>query len=147
MGGYIWIWGGPYEAREELYSKFGDLVSESLIEEAVEEIERDGLTEWAPVHTSDDYEDAEPQDDPTSLDIFLDEPGPRYGTPDDHEERATARAAIELLRQALTRHRPKGICHTRPPDNEAAPDEIKELLCLPELNAELAKTRRLRSVR
>jgi hypothetical protein len=42
-GGYQWIWGGPYEARDELYSKFGDIVSESLIEEAVKEIESDGL--------------------------------------------------------------------------------------------------------
>src|SRR5215469_8320252 len=46
-GGYIWIWGGPYNARDELGGKFSDLVSEKLIEEAVEEIQRDGLRDWA----------------------------------------------------------------------------------------------------
>ena len=44
-GGYQWIWGGPYDAREQLDSMFGELVSESLIEQVVELIERNG-TEW-----------------------------------------------------------------------------------------------------
>jgi hypothetical protein len=90
-GGYQWIWGGPYKAREELYSKFGELVSEALIEEAVEEIERDGLTDWAPVHIGDDYDEPEPPEEPISLDIFLDEPSDRYGTPADYEARARER--------------------------------------------------------
>lgn len=140
-GGYQWIWGGPYDASEQLYNKFGDIVSEKLIEEAAAEIERDGLLDWAPVHTSDDYEDAEPQDEPTSLDIFLDEPGPRYGTPQDREARARARAALDQLRPALDRPRPIGIGHNRPPEEEEEPDEIKELRrAIPELSAELAKT-------
>lgn len=139
-GGYIWIWGGPYDARDELSSKFDNLVSESLIEEAVKEIERDGLTDWAPVHTSDDYEDEEPQDEPTPLDIFLDEPGPRYGTPEDHEARVRARAALDELAQALDRPRPIGIGHNRPPEEQEEPEEIKELRrAIPELSAELVK--------
>jgi hypothetical protein len=139
-GGYIWVFGGPYEARDELYSKFGDLVSENLIAEAVEEVERDGLTEWAPVRSSDDYEDAEPTDEPTSLDIFLDEPGPWYGTPEDHAARARVQAALDELRQALDKPRPIGIGHNRPPEEDEEPDEIKELrAALPELSAELAK--------
>jgi hypothetical protein len=58
-GGYQWIWGGPYNAREELYSKFDGLASEALIEEAVEEVQRDGLFDWAPVRTADDYDEDE----------------------------------------------------------------------------------------
>ena len=139
-GGYIWIWGGPYDARDELYNKFGDIVSENLIEEAVKHVERHGVVDWAPVHRSDDYEDAEPADEPTPLDIFLDERGPRYGTPEDYEARTRARAALDQLQQALDKPRPIGIGHNRPPVEEEEPDEIKELrAALPELSAELAK--------
>ena len=35
-GGYVYIWGGPYEARDELESKFADLVDSKLIDELVE---------------------------------------------------------------------------------------------------------------
>src|ERR1700694_2297619 len=116
-GGYIWIWGGPYEARDSLYGKFGDIVSEGLIEEAVEEIESDGLTDWAPVRSPDDYDETEPPDEPISLNIFLDEPSPRYGTRSDHEARAQARAALDDLQRALDLDtpRPIGIGHNRPP--------------------------------
>src|SRR6266851_1816760 len=41
-GGYQYIWGGPYDARDELYAMFGDIVPETLIEEVVQEIEKDG---------------------------------------------------------------------------------------------------------
>lgn len=47
-GGYQYVHGGPYEAREELEEKFGGIVGESIIENAVEEIEADGTLEWAP---------------------------------------------------------------------------------------------------
>ncbi len=47
-GGYQYVYGGPYEAREELEEKFGGVVEENIIENAVEEIESDGLTDWAP---------------------------------------------------------------------------------------------------
>jgi hypothetical protein len=46
-GGYIYIWGGPYDAREEIYNEFGDAISEVTVEAAVELIEEDGW-EWAP---------------------------------------------------------------------------------------------------
>jgi hypothetical protein len=139
-GGYQWIWGGPYEARDELYSKFGDIVSESLIEEAVKEIESDGIVDWAPVHTGDDYDEPESPEEPISLDIFLDEPSDRYGTPADYEARARARAALDELRSALDTPRPIGIGHNRPPEEEEEPEGIKELRpAIDELSAELAK--------
>ena len=31
-GGYQWIYGGPYDAREELESEFGGIVSEDVVE-------------------------------------------------------------------------------------------------------------------
>jgi hypothetical protein len=45
-GGYIYIWGGPFYAREELETYFPN-ISEILIEQATEIIEHEG-TEWAP---------------------------------------------------------------------------------------------------
>ena len=55
-GGYQWIYGGPYDAREELGDKFPE-EAEDVIEAAVDEIESDGLTEWAPVSHPDDYDE------------------------------------------------------------------------------------------
>jgi hypothetical protein len=45
--GYMFIWGGPYDAREELEDAFGDVVTEKAIEKAVDEIQQSGW-EWAP---------------------------------------------------------------------------------------------------
>lgn len=53
-GGYQYIWGGPYDASEELYSHFGDVANEELIQAAVDEVQKDGLFDWAPKHIGDD---------------------------------------------------------------------------------------------
>lgn len=37
-GGYIYIWGGPYDAHEELSEEFGDKVQDDVIEELAEEL-------------------------------------------------------------------------------------------------------------
>lgn len=55
-GGYIWIWGGPYDAREELETQFVGHVSEDLINQLSDELEGECL-EWAPVESPDDYDD------------------------------------------------------------------------------------------
>lgn len=55
-GGYIYIWGGPYYAQEEL-SDFSGLVEEELIEELVSEINSQGF-EWAAKESPEDYEDS-----------------------------------------------------------------------------------------
>ncbi len=57
-GGYQWIYGGPYDAREELGDNFHD-EAEDIIEAAVDEIESDGLTDWAPVASPEDYDDGD----------------------------------------------------------------------------------------
>jgi hypothetical protein len=46
-GGYIYIWGGPYDAREQLWEAFGDAATEQAFEEAITEIEDRGC-HWAP---------------------------------------------------------------------------------------------------
>ena len=46
-GEYVFIWGGPYDAREELVDAFGSVASEHAIDEAVSKIEQEGW-QWAP---------------------------------------------------------------------------------------------------
>jgi hypothetical protein len=57
-GGYLYIHGGPYDAAEELYGRFGDQVPEEIIQAVVADVESDGVTEWAPIHTEPDYDAA-----------------------------------------------------------------------------------------
>jgi len=54
-GGYIWIWGGPYDAREELESEFSDVVPEDVIDKLVDKLEGECL-DWAPTPSRDDYD-------------------------------------------------------------------------------------------
>jgi len=54
-GGYVYIWGGPSDARMELEAQFGDEVSENLIEILAEELSRE-CVEWTPIPTEDDYD-------------------------------------------------------------------------------------------
>ena len=50
-GGYQFVWGGPYDADEELRSEFEPLgVPEEVIDEVVEEVTAGGLYIWAPTH-------------------------------------------------------------------------------------------------
>lgn len=58
-GGYIWIWGGPYYAEDELQERFGHIVDNKVIEALVEDLNFDGGYEWAPVRRDDDrdYDD------------------------------------------------------------------------------------------
>lgn len=46
-GGYQYIWGGPYEARDIIENVFADTASSELIEAAIKEIESEGW-EWVP---------------------------------------------------------------------------------------------------
>lgn len=55
-GGYQWIWGGPYDAREQIGDEFSDIADEDEIEAAVDEVEKDGLVDWAPKERPGDYD-------------------------------------------------------------------------------------------
>lgn len=54
-GGYIWIWGGPYEAREELEVEFGGVIPGDVIEELSEELDLIS-SQWAPTEKPGDYD-------------------------------------------------------------------------------------------
>jgi hypothetical protein len=63
---WLYLWGGPYDAREELGDKFGDIVSEELIDAVVTEIERTGTVDWAPINSSPFYRGDTESDTPAS---------------------------------------------------------------------------------
>ena len=139
-GGYQYIWGGPYEARDELYAQFGDIVPETLIEEVAREIEKGGTFDWGPVQKREGVEPLEDDGEPASLDIYLDEPGPQYGTPAEMEARKQALAAMERLERIIEKRRARGIGHNNPPEDIDGPDlpEITEAVL--ELKIELQKS-------
>lgn len=55
-GGYIWIWGGPYDAQEELDGKFGGIVPDDVIEELSLEL-NSICYQWAPTAKPGDYDE------------------------------------------------------------------------------------------
>lgn len=55
-GGYLWIYGGPFDAREELECEFGGDVPDDVIDELVNTLEGECF-EWAPTSGPEDYEE------------------------------------------------------------------------------------------
>lgn len=53
-GGYIWIWGGPYDARDELNTKFSGIVPDNVICELAVMLDGE-CQEWAPNLSLGDY--------------------------------------------------------------------------------------------
>ncbi len=81
-GGFQYIYGGPYDAREELSEAFPS-AGDRLIDIAVDQIESDGITQWAPVARPEDYDDRDEAFDDLAADTPIEdllaavpEPGP-----------------------------------------------------------------------
>jgi hypothetical protein len=55
-GDYVYIWGGPYDAREELQGEFDGVVPQETIDALAEELERD-CVEWSAVPEHADVDD------------------------------------------------------------------------------------------
>jgi hypothetical protein len=116
-GGYIWIWGGPYDARDELFNRFGGVLFDSVVEEAAKEIEREGW-DWAPhsrrVGPPEEFDDQPP-------------------TADEAEARAEMLTRLQRLEDAVNEMRGASsrIGHNNPPEpiddlplNAAQQDQI-----------------------
>jgi hypothetical protein len=54
-GGYIWVWGGPFDAEEELRNEFEGIVPDAIIEDLAASLGGE-CPEWAPVEHQDDYD-------------------------------------------------------------------------------------------
>lgn len=139
-GGYLYIKGGPYNAEEELRQNFEDVVPEDALMAAVEEIQSDGLFDWAPSprHQAsvDFYEDAiadhYPPDDEASFEklseIAASEPSIGIGSAEEQAARAVVLDQISALKDALPNPAPHGgIGHNHPPEEfELHGDELEK---------------------
>jgi hypothetical protein len=144
-GGYLYIWGGPYSAHDELWSEFASLVGESLVEEVANEVEgEDGIYDWAPgtdhPATRERHEEAlreqhefdeERRPSRETLEQVIDRlrsgvARPRYGDGFEVEQREAIQADLERLRGALVQVTPPhgGIGHNNPPPDEDSPQAV-----------------------
>jgi len=141
-GGYLYIWGGPYDAREQLFDEFGSLVPERHIEEVADEIEgEDGISDWAPGpdhpdkrqreeewHREQEEEETPPQ--PESLDQIIDRlksgVKPTYGDGYELEQRRAVRERLDKIRATLAQVTPAhgGIGHNMPPPDDDSPQAV-----------------------
>ncbi len=55
-GGYIYIWGGPFDAREELEDVFLDFIQKEALDSLVSELESECI-EWSGTISSEGYDD------------------------------------------------------------------------------------------
>lgn len=119
-GGYQYINGGPFDAREELENQFGTHVTEPVIDSAVDEIEIDGTIEWAPTRYSDDREDEDYYQPRSIADYRNIIEGGWEVTPNSPEARSAQKRVIEHAEAFLAalrdaRPRPGEIGHNGPP--------------------------------
>lgn len=134
-GGYLYVRGGPYDASEQLYDEFGRWVTEDRIQEVADQVESEGITDWAPGRNHPDnqrarqewYEERderEETDEPTAIETITRqlESGisPTYGSLSEIEERKAILARLDQLDAALVTMQPSHgrIGHNRPPDEE-----------------------------
>ncbi|MCB5177588.1 hypothetical protein [Microvirga lenta] len=112
-GGYQWVWGGPYDAREELGNAFAPIATDDEIERAASLVEEEGIMDWAPSSNRFIEED--------------DDSGPYYENGDEifAAPNPSAPEPAEVVRRELDeleemvlewRRDHPGIGHNRPPD-------------------------------
>ena len=136
-GGFQYIWGGPYEAADELEAEFGGIVSDEALEAAIAEVESDGIMEWAP---GPDHPDQKARMDEAMADAYeprtttLEEirnrleggSTPRFGDALEAGRRASLRDEIATLRELMERDARVhgGIGHNQPPEHLALSVEL-----------------------
>lgn len=125
-GEYVYPWGGPYDASDALQTEFSDLVDYRIIGEVVEDLEKDGTTDWAPTSRHPDYTASIPDkvdatDTPANtisdvLSELRDGAIPRLGTPEELSKRDFLRRQVAALEAELARARtmPPGVGHNDP---------------------------------
>jgi hypothetical protein len=130
-GGYLYIWGGPYDAGDELYNEFGSLVSEQRIEKVINEVEADGISDWAPGPDHPDHQEAHREweaDRPQNEDLPVEpldhiisqleaDVKPRYGDTIELELRRELIDRLSQLTQAMVPPH-GGIGHNNPPPDD-----------------------------
>ena len=135
--GYQFIWGGPYDAAEELNEEFEGVVPDDVLEEAIANVQRAGHWEWAPGPDHPDHARAaaewaaqqgtEDERELENLARILEEgQRPTYGVPSDARGRDQIREDINSIQETIRSARPHvGIGHNNPPPDE---EEVKSAL-------------------
>ena len=151
---YRYPWGGPYDADTALQEEFDAVVPFERIQDAVQEVQADGILEWAPRSAHPDrraHEDeamAEAYEPPLpSLDDIRGRLAngvrPNFGDPFEAQEREFLRSEIAQLREMLAQAVPGhgGMGHNNPPEDMALSVELAANVttALTEMDAELAK--------
>jgi hypothetical protein len=143
-GGYQYVHGGPYDASEELFDMFGEIVSEKTIAQSVDALQEGGIYDWAPVQKTEDWEDIDGEDDvslESKIDQFSDELGHGYGDENENQARKELFEKTSELEEALEEIFQAGIGHNQPPesiDDEAKLPEYVLLLHIKEANEGLS---------
>jgi len=144
-GGYLFIWGGPYDAHEQLFDEFGSIIAEERIEEIANEIiNDDGIHDWAPggdhpntrqreeewraEHGESEENDNSFQVETLEKIIEHLETGmkPSYGDGYEVDQRRKIQDRLDQLRLSLTKTTPPhgGIGHNQPPPDDDSPQVI-----------------------
>ena len=66
--GFLYVWGGPFDAADELEGRFGDIVAEDIIQQLVSELAVQNW-EWAPTSSRHEVEPDEDEEDPLPADV------------------------------------------------------------------------------
>lgn len=147
-GGYQYIWGGPYDAADELWAEFEGISARSLIDDLTARLS-DECNEWAPIPADDEGAENEPSEfDQFDLyGILIQGDGPYHlGSAEERAAREATLAAARAVRQALREYRRRHgmIGHNRPPEavdplsiGERERGEVEE--AANEIEAELTK--------
>ncbi len=130
---YSYIWGGPYDAGDELDDAFAGIATEEAIEAAREFVEgQTGIHEWAPgpYHldheaAAQEYQAEQGKNQEVALDVIESRidtgVGSTINTPLDSELTRELKQSIDLLRLELsTLQLPQqhgGMGHNQPPEN------------------------------
>ena len=127
---YLYLWGGPFNARDELWEEFGAVASDEAVQGALSEIEREGIVDWAPTSSNPKHQgrrDEEEEDDfeppPPMLEEIRDRldrgVSTHFGDPLEAQARQALLEEMARLRDALEAEPPRhgGIGHNRPPES------------------------------
>ncbi len=142
-GGYQYIFGGPYDAEEELSNKFGDAVSEEVMQRVVDRLQSVGF-EWAPSdnHPARAYEneDETPLEDLDRIVAKLQD-GSLELTPDPvgSANRQAVIDAASALQDALAKFTPPPIGHNHPPEDIKADEPKQDQVSEPAKDVTFAK--------
>lgn len=139
-GGYQYVAGGPYNAEEELRDSFEGIVPEDIILRAVDELQIDGIIDWAPSSNHDDkisimeealadqYEREKPNLQELQK-LIADDRELHFGSVEEQSRRKQVMEnASDLLHALPDQNRHGGLGHNNPPEEIGVNQhEIEEL--------------------